>query len=487
MPNHKIDLIGSTHLRSISRFLFTFFVVSAATGLAFASQGPPAELAKVLAKHKVPINSLSVYVKEVGATKPLLAVRADQARNPASVMKTVTTMAALDLLGPTFIWQTDALISGSLRNGRLIGDLTLRGGGDPFLVVESFWKMLQGLRARGLRDIQGDLVIDNSLFRVDEHDPYAFDGRGDRAYNVLPNALLVNFGATEFSIYPNAGSVYVLANPTTSNVKIVNRIKGVNAPCQGRSRSVGTRVLQRQPIATIEFNGSYPFSCGEHRLTRSLQSAPDHTYGAFKSMWESLGGKFEGGYRLEKTSDKSRKLYSHSSPTLAEIIRGVNKFSNNVMARQLLLTLGWKMVGEPGTREAGAIAVKKWTYQREINMPSLFIDNGAGLSRKARVSARGLGELLEFAHRHPFRSEFMASLPLIGLEGSVARRFTKGPLKGRVRTKTGLINGVRTMAGYVYSQTGRTYIVVSLQEHPTIHQGIGTAVQNALLRWVFLK
>ncbi|MDH3694958.1 MAG: D-alanyl-D-alanine carboxypeptidase, partial [Gammaproteobacteria bacterium] len=171
----------------------------------------------------------------------------------------------------------------------------------------------------------------------------------------------------------------------------------------------------------------------------------------------------------------------------AEIIRGINKFSNNVMARQLLLTLGWKMIGEPGTSDTGSIAVKQWARQHSINMPSLFIDNGSGLSRSARASAQGLGELLEFAYRHPYRSEFMASLPLIGLEGSIARRFTKGPLKGRVRIKTGLINGVRAMAGYVYSQTGRTYIVVSLQEHPTIHQGIGTAVQNALLRWVFLK
>ena len=473
--------------RFVAHYLLAAYLIASCVGTVSGDQGPPAEVAAVMAKHKVPIKSLSLYIKEVGAAKPLLSVRADQARNPASVMKVVTTMAALDLLGPTFTWQTDALISGTLRDGQLNGDLTLRGGGDPYLVVESLWKIVQGLRARGLQNVQGDLVVDNSLFQVHEHDPYAFDKRGDRAYNVLPSALLVNFGATEFSIHPNGVGVDVLANPSASNIKIVNRIRGVKGTCQGRSRAVSARTLERHPIAAIEFNGNYPVSCGEYQITRSLQSADDHAFGAFKSIWQNLGGEIQGGYRVEKTSSKSRKIYTHTSPPLAEIIRGINKFSNNVMARQLLLTLGWKLLGEPGTSDAGSIAVKQWTRQRNINMPSLFIDNGSGLSRSARASAQGLGELLEFAYRHPFRSEFMASLPLIGLEGSIARRFTKGPLKGRVRIKTGLINGVRAMAGYVYSQSGRTHIVVSLQEYPTIHQGIGTAVQNALLRWVFLK
>ena len=176
-------------------------------------------------------------------------------------------------------------------------------------------------------------------------------------------------------------------------------------------------------------------------------------------------------------------MHTHESRPLGEIIRSVNKFSNNVMARQLLLTLGAERQGPPGTTAKGAAAIRAWLDAAGIDMPALVMDNGSGRSRRTRVSAAGLGRLLQAAYRSPTMSEFVASLPLAATDGSMSRRLRGDPLAGRAHVKTGLLEGVLALAGYVHAVSGRSYVVVLLLNHPGVHYGVGSAVQDALLRW----
>ncbi len=445
----------------------------------------PAPVRNTLSKSGIPAESLSVYIKQIGAPKPLLAYRGDVSRNPASVMKVVTTFAALDILGPVYQWQTRVYRDGPLADGRLRGNLILQGGGDPNLFVEDFWRMLHALRDRGVVDIDGDLIIDRSYFDGRSIDAQPLDANRYHAYNTAPDAMLVNFGATRFVLLPEKNRVRLFADPPSATLIIDNRVRPANGACRGARNRLHFEVVSQSPVTTVRFAGKYPWRCGEYTLTRAVIPQEQYVYGVFRALWEEMGGTLKGRGRIGATPEHAVLLLDHGSRPLTETIKSINKFSNNTMARQLLLTLAAEHFARAGTPAAGAAVIADWLQQREVSMPLLSIDNGSGLSRKARLSARGLGSLLEAAYRSPFSAEFMASLPLAGIDGTMRKRFVGEPLEGRLRMKTGLLNGVRAGAGYLMKRDGKTYVVVMLQNHPGVHNGVGTQVQNVLLRWLY--
>ncbi|MEZ5564741.1 MAG: D-alanyl-D-alanine carboxypeptidase [Gammaproteobacteria bacterium] len=209
----------------------------------------PASVKKALVRYKIPETSVSAYVAQVGSTAPVLAVNADIPRNPASVIKLVTTYAALEALGPAYQWRTEAYLDGRIEGGKLNGDLLLKGYGDPYLVTERLWLLERELRNHGLRVIDGDLVIDDTWFAREELDPGAFDGQPYRAYNVLPSALLVNFQAINFIFRPDParGRVEVLADPALGNLEIRNQMRLIRGSC-GASKSGISMVVGNDPV-----------------------------------------------------------------------------------------------------------------------------------------------------------------------------------------------------------------------------------------------
>src|SRR5918993_3322754 len=204
---------------------------------AFAAQGAelPPEVARVLTGHGIDPTDVSIVVQAIDGAEPILSHLPDEPRSPASVMKVVTTWGALEYLGPAYVWPTEVYFLGDFDGHTLDGDLAIKGYGDPYLVVEEVWKLLRALRRAGLTDISGDLVIDDSHFRVDEPDPGAFDGQPYRTYNVVPNALLMNFKAVQFQFAPDParGRVSVATEPVLSNLAIDNNLALVDGPCRG--------------------------------------------------------------------------------------------------------------------------------------------------------------------------------------------------------------------------------------------------------------
>lgn len=454
-----------------------------AAGAWSASGSLPAVVERALQAHGLPRDSLSVFIAADSDARPLLAFNADAPRNPASVMKLVTTFAALDLLGPGYRWRTGFLVDKPVVDGRLDGDLFVRGGGDPLILVEDFLKMLAALRQRGLARIDGDLVIDNRLFDSNAIDRKTLDGQSTRVYNAYPEATVVNFRATRFVLRPEPGGVRVFAEPPASNLEIVNRVAAVAGRCRGALGGVRHAVGVHGATTRVTFSGDYPTACGERSLTRSVLGAGDYLFGVFAALWSELGGSLGGSFRTAATPDAAREFHAHESRPLFDVLRGVNKHSNNLAARMLLLALGAEVHGAPGSPETGRAAIYEWLARRGVSMPGLVIDNGAGLSRAARVTARGLGALLGLVERHPFREEFLASLSLTGIDGSTKSRLD-GLEPGRFRLKTGLLKGVRALAGFARGAKGDSLRIVVLQNHDAVgHEG-GNAVQDAVLAWV---
>jgi D-alanyl-D-alanine carboxypeptidase/D-alanyl-D-alanine-endopeptidase (penicillin-binding protein 4) len=399
-------------------------------------------------------------------------------------MKVVTTYASLDLLGPAYTWHTDALVHGALEGGVLKGDLILKGGGDPYMTLERWWSFVHALRAKGLQTIRGDIVIDDTAFSLPAEDPGAFDGRPNRSYNVEPDALMVNFQSVEFRMAPNAAtrSIDVVANPAPVNLAIDNRITYAAGRCSG----AGARVDFDVPSAEwdrAEFSGSLSGECLERTITRVMLKAPSYAYGTFVELWRESGGEFNGKMRIEAAPPDAQPLASFQSLTLGEVIRLTNKYSNNLMARHLFLTIGMDRYGAPATLDKGARAIADWSNSRGLPLGDVVIDNGSGLSRSARISALEMAAMLREAYHSRWAPEFIASLPLAGIDGTLRSRMQR-TVPGSVRLKTGHLDGVTAVAGYVTGGSGKTYVLVSIINDARSDSGAGEPVHAALVDWV---
>lgn len=455
-----------------------------------AASGLPDAVQKVMTRHKIPASAVSIEVQAVDESAPRLALNIDTPRNPASIAKVVTTWTALDMFGPTYTLPTRIFTNGPIKGDVLQGDLIIKGYGDPFLVIEDFWALVGQIRRAGIRQIDGDIIIDDSEFLVEEDDPAAFDGKGDALYNVLPNALIVNFKSIDFvfNANPSTGKVDITTVPELANLDIINHVKLTTGPCRGNNLTAALHPIGANAAMgteQIEFGGQMPARCDRFQTSRAIMTPAAYTYGAFKALWQQWGGTLKGGFRVEAKPPTARALLTWQSRSLAEIIRPLNKWSNNLMARMLLFTIGARDNPPPVTRAHGEAALLKHLQSRGVDVTGVVIDNGSGLSRTTRVTSRFMTALLRQAWRSPSMPEFMASLSIAGIDGTTRRRFRDGPERGRMHLKTGSLQNVSSVTGYVHAQNGKTYTVNVMVNYANANYGIGTELQNAVLAWVY--
>jgi D-alanyl-D-alanine carboxypeptidase/D-alanyl-D-alanine-endopeptidase (penicillin-binding protein 4) len=453
----------------------------------YAQQDLPIPIKSALNYRKIPDHTLSAYVESLDTGEVVLSWNEAEPRNPASVEKMLTTLVALDTLGPAYTWKTDVYVLGEVTDGALDGDLLLKGYGDPYLVTERFWQLLRRIRQLGISAINGDLLIDDSYFDIGDYDPAAFDREPLRAYNVAPNALLTNFKVVRYYFEPDAASsrVKVLLDPHLDNLLIVNQLRVANGSCRGYQR--GITITPNEDVSRITFSGRFPSGCEVYSLDRTALSHNEFTYGLFSALWQESGGRITGKWNNVVAPEDLEPAISFESLPLSEIITKVNKHSNNVMARQLLYTLGAEAFGAPGTEAAGRKVVRRWLADNGMDFAELRLDNGAGLSRESRMTARHLADLLRYAYQSAYMPEYLSSLSLSGLDGTLSHRFRRGVLTGMAHMKTGSLDNVSSIAGYFQARSGNRYIVVTLHNHTDIHRGPGEEVQEALLRWLYEK
>jgi serine-type D-Ala-D-Ala carboxypeptidase/endopeptidase (penicillin-binding protein 4) len=546
------------------------------SGAVIASDLPEAVTSALKHEH-IPLSSVAVVVQEVNAGAPLISLNAGRSMNPASTMKLLTTFAALETLGPAYRWKTEAYLDGKLEDGVLQGDLVFKGYGDPKLTVEQFWMWLRELRQRGLREIRGDVVLDHSYFEEVSQDPAEFDNDPTRAYNVGTSALLLNFNVLHLHLIPNGHETIALLEPSLDGYTLVNRIT-----TSGKMHCGGEDAYRvRLDGHDILLEGKIPAACGEADNYLSLLPQDEYFFAVFSSLWKELGGTLHGKLRTGTIPPDQAPFAKYISPPLSEVIRDINKFSNNIMARQLFLTLGTAspamslanstqagedkqhpddegkhdalsnpqefgvsgstllteqiggdtaekdssvdqpLTGLPEVRESAGgtdparpgiagtqvsgvpvsgtpndtkavippaniarskAAMQQWLKVQQLQFPELVLENGAGLSRKERISPAHLAELLQRATNSPFFAELEASLPILGMDGTVKKRFKDNGIAGYAHLKTGSLEGVKSIAGYVQAHSGKQWIVVSIINHPNAARA--QPAQDALIDWL---
>ncbi|HQR12351.1 MAG TPA: D-alanyl-D-alanine carboxypeptidase/D-alanyl-D-alanine-endopeptidase [Casimicrobiaceae bacterium] len=433
----------------------------------------------------VPLQSVSLVVQEVGATRPLFAHDPTRPMNPASVMKMVTTFAALELLGRDYRWKTEAYLGGPLDGGVLKGDLILKGYGDPKITIEQWQAFMAALRANGLDRVEGNLALDRSWFKPAAHDAAEFDHEPLKPYNVGPDALLVSFKSVRFVFAPNTAgdAVELRAEPSLTQVSLGAPPGIAGGDCADWRGALGATFVNNGASARAAFAGRFPQACGERDWYVALLDHPHFVHGMFTTYFRDAGGQFDGGLKEGRAPRGKAPFATLESPPLYDIVRDVNKLSNNVMAQQIFLTLATTRHPPPATPALAADVVQRFLKERKIAMPGLVIENGSGLSRHERVTAGGLAQLLAAAERSAAREEFASSLAVAATDGTVQKRFQNGNVGGQALLKTGTLEGVKALAGYVIDAQSRRWIVVAIINHPNAARG--QAALDALVQWVY--
>jgi len=448
----------------------------------FAHNVPlPAPVIAALQRAKVPIEALHVVVMEANGslkTSPLLSHEATTSINPASLSKLSTTVAALDLLGPTFVWRTSVYLDGPVHEGVLQGNVYIRGSGDPRLVVERVWLLMRRLQGLGIQKIQGDIVLDRSAFDLPERNPASFDGEPLRPYNAAPDAFLVNFRSLVFQFVPDraANVARIQVEPPLAGVQFPATVPLSNAECNDYRSSL--RADWTDPLR-IRFTGIFPAVCGEKVWPVAYAAPQQFAARAIAGMWQQVGGQLVGQVRDGVVPANLQATFALESPALAEVIRDINKFSNNVMAQQLFLTLSQQARGT-GSWDASREAMQTWWRDRIGGEVPVF-DNGSGLSRDERISALGLARLLQFVWGSPTMSELMSSLPVSGLDGTLKR----SKAQSVAHLKTGSLRDVAGVAGYVDAANGKRLILVAVLNHANAQAARG--VLDLLVDWTALQ
>jgi serine-type D-Ala-D-Ala carboxypeptidase/endopeptidase (penicillin-binding protein 4) len=459
-----------------------FFGLFLATCLAHA--GLPEPVADALKKAGIPDANTAVFVQAVNANQPLLSVNADKQMNPASVMKLVTTYAALELLKPTFRWKTEVYRDAVIENGVLNGNLIIKGYGDPGFKEDEFRRLLLSLRQQGLQEIKGDLVIDKSYFATSVENHKVFDNEKWRSYNALPSAFMVNGRNTSFKFTVSDGKVNISQEVELPEVQIVNNMQLGKVDCGGWRNHFTYDVNATKTKAFVTFTGSFSSKCGERYLELTLFDDEQYAFFMFKKLWRELGGVFHGDLRTQHEMPlQVVKLAEQGSRTLASIVHDINKWSNNVMARQLLLTIAAEQQQKPASELRGMLAVKSWLAAKGRNTDSIVIENGSGLSRIERVTANDLGQMLIDAYHGPTMPELMSSLPILSLDGTLMTRLKGTPVSAKAHMKTGSIQDVSAIAGYVLDEKNQRYVVVMLVNDTKA--SASKRAQDALINWVY--
>lgn len=449
----------------------------------------PGGFIKPLAKAQVPLDAASFYVIRQGAPNPVVTWNATKPMNPASTMKLVTTFAGLQLLGPDFRWQTSVYTDSQPDPNGIIGNVYLRGHGDPKLVPEEMTKLVAETLRSGATTINGDIVLDRSYFEDGLDNGATIDGESLRAYNVAPDALLYSFKTLSFKLTPdaNAQAVGVSVMPPLPQLTLRNELTLGNGSC-GDWRQQAEPAFTSQPDGSVvaTFNGTFSLDCGEQSLNLAMLSHNDFIGGGFISEWKAAGGTFlrPPGIRSGKVPRPSVLLARHYGLPLRDIVRDINKFSNNVMARQLFLTIGAEVDRRgPASTSKSAQVIQRWLARQGLEMPGLVLENGSGLSREERISAYDLARLLQQAAASDVGPLFIDSLPTLGVDGTLRNRLTQSDAAGHGHLKTGTLADVRALAGYVDAVDGNRYVVVSLINHPNASRA--QAAHDALLEWVY--
>lgn len=474
--------------------IFIFFMLGAFISAPIAAQDVlPSSVENLLKKANLPRSSFSVVIAPSHQNGYVLNLQGDKAVSPASTMKLLTSFIALDELGPNFRWKTqiyaDAPLT-SLKQNTLNGKLYLKGGGDPNLTWDKLSQLLRTLRQQGLRDIQGDIVLDRSYFQPTrpELNAVPFDENPDAYYNVIPDALLIHSNISAFSISSDSNTIETKLLTPMERVTLKNQMTRSNAPCNEWKNGwlAPQTTVNNQAQIDITLSGAFPKNC---QTTVYLNVVERNAYIAsvIRALWTELGGSWQGQIQDGITPTNASLLVQKDSESLADTIRIINKFSDNAMSRILFLTMGAESPlakNFADTSQTANAVVRAWLAKNNIADTGVSIENGSGLSRTDRISVNQLASILRVAANSNWYPEFAASLPIVGIDGSMRNRLKSSAAEARARIKTGTLKNVVAVAGYVRDQQQNDWIVVGIINSDEAGISRARPVLDEVINWV---
>lgn len=464
-------------LKLVVSFFIALFILAAK-----AQPLLPQAVETAIAESPLAPEDVSIWVAPVGGGPPVIDYHSRTPRTPASSIKAVTTGISLFLLGENYRWKTEFYTNGSVRDGILDGDLIIKGYGNPYMVEEKLMDMVIELRNLGINHIDGDIILDNSYFVNAVEMPDNFDGHGTEAYNALPNALAINFRTVELVFNNRGGKITLSSNPelvytNIQNQMVFNRYKR----CRGKGFSPRVEVDRNQDL--VQVSGSMSSACRQQSIKKVLTDAGDLYFGHFKKAWQTTGGSMGNTWYYGQANDNLTLLYRGLSRPLYEQIAAMNKNSNNIMTRQLFLTIGAELTQPPATLEKSRAVVMNKLKQLGVPTQGMFIDNGSGLSRASKISAAQMGTFLLAMQDERVRPFFEHSLSIVGVDGTLRRRLRGTPLAGNAIGKSGTLNNVKSVVGYLTAKSGRKYAYAMLFEGSRAKTGRN--LMDSVMQWVY--
>ena len=473
------------------KFIRTLAAVLLAAWLPATRAQLPEPVAGMLRAANIPEDALGVVVMRLPDAAPVLSHGAERSFQPGSTMKLLTTLVALDKLGPTYRGHTELRTDGRIDDGILHGDLVLRGGGDVDLGWEAFQGMLQSLRNCGVDTIRGDLLLDRQFFNPPRPDlgVAPFDEAPEFEYNLIPDALLLNGNLLRFELESAELQLKVSMTPPLERVSVGSDMTLVEQDCKDWDKDwlPPEYIKGEDGSIRILLHGKFPRNCTKSTMLNVLDRV-DFADRLFRLLWGRLGGKFLGSTRDAAMPSGTRLLAEHQSRPLPVVVRDINKQSDNALARMTYLTLGAMGGGATDASTATAAyserAVRAWLREQGIGDEGLVLDNGSGLSRLERIRPAQLAAVLLRASRHTLAPEYLSSLPIAAVDGTMRLRLKDSPAAGRARIKSGTLSGVHGVAGLVPDAANRPHIVVAMLNHELASNSIGRAILDALIDWV---
>jgi D-alanyl-D-alanine carboxypeptidase/D-alanyl-D-alanine-endopeptidase (penicillin-binding protein 4) len=457
---------------------------------AYAQDALPASVDGLIKKSGLKSTQLHLQILPAHEGQALLSYQAEKLVSPASTLKVLTSFIALDELGPNFRWKTQIYSDVAIQAQQLKGNLYFKGGGDPNFTWDKLSQMLRNLRQLGLRDIQGDIVLDRSYFQPTrpELNAPAFDENPDAYYNVIPDALLIHSNISAFSLSSDSNNIDVKLATPQDKVRLVNQMKRNNAPCsEWKNGWVAPQVkaLDNQQIE-LTINGSFPKNC-QANVYLNLLERNLYIGTLIRALWRELGGEWQGKIVDGSVPAGAKLLLQKDSETLADTLRIINKFSDNAMTRIAFLTLGAESSlakNFADTSQAANAVVREWFARRGISDQGLLIENGSGLSRIDRISSAQLAQILRVAANSNWYPEFASSLPIVGVDGSMRNRLKNSSAEARARIKTGYLKNVMAIAGYVRDNQQKDWIVVAIMNTEDSAATKAKVVLDEIINWL---
>lgn len=477
----------------------------AGLGLSTAHAQLPESVSLLLRSANIPEDAMGAVVLRGSTT--VLSHGAERSMQPASTMKLVTTAVGLEQLGPIFRGRTELRTSADVINGVLKGDLILRGGADTDFNADVLAHMLQTLRNQGIVKIKGDLILDRQLFqpaRPDIGTP-PFDESAEFRYNVIPDALLLNTNLIDINISATDRQLSLQMQPPLDNVSITSDMKLIKGNCARWEDGWRPPEYRRDASGKLQviLHGTFPQNCSKATSINVLDRN-DYADRLFRATWKRLGGTITGAVReapftgLPPTAEPvgTRMLADHVARALPEVLRDINKTSDNTLARTLFLSLGslqsdgWlgsrpvAMAAPEDTANRARLVIQEWFQRHHIDTQGMLIDNGSGLSRTGRIAPAQMAGMLQAMQQSPWAPEFQSSLPIVALDGTMRKRLLNSPAAARARIKTGTLKNVVAIAGYVPDANNQLCVVVAMINSDLVGNGNGRAAVDALIEWV---